>query len=199
MSEDAALATIRLDCRPGRSGKLLKFPYRLENRSTVSIYAMDAYPWLDPETQELSANDQTAVVVQHGEKEAVVGKLLPIAPLGRHIGSPWFPLAKELKPGEAIEREFSVPTPLAETSPLLPDLRLREYEVVELEAVIFAVCYWFVGTPELYAAPESFAPDYLRVVARDPVAGAKLVWQRFPVRNLQLFRRTDAIQRTIGV
>jgi len=196
MNSAGAPATVRLDCRPRRNGKNLTFSYRLENGSSTAIYIMDAYPWLDPQTQELRANDQTAVVVMHGEKEAVIGKLLPVAPMGRHIASPWFPLARRLQSGEAIERELNVPTPLAETSPLLGDLKLREYEVIELEAVIFAITYWIAGTPELYAAPESFAPDYLRVVARNSPGSAKLVWQRFQVRDLQLFMRTDEINRT---
>ena len=61
-SPSEGAAALHLTCQPGRTGNTLVFPYTLENRGPVEIYAMDALPSLDPAGNTATANDQAAVV-----------------------------------------------------------------------------------------------------------------------------------------
>jgi hypothetical protein len=56
-------ADLLLTCRPGKAGNLLRFPYRLENRGPTGIYAMHAWPGIDPATGEARAKEQTGVAI----------------------------------------------------------------------------------------------------------------------------------------
>ena len=144
---------------------------------------------------EDTANDRASVLSAR-QAEAVIGK--PPVPTDRRIIVPLPPLVVLLKPGEILERELRVPVPLAETSPYLPDLLLRDYEIVELQAVLFAIGFWPADTPGLYAVPSGYDHDRLAIIGGDPTAGARLASQRFAIRSLRLFKRTDNFPRTFG-
>ena len=54
------------------------------------------------------------------------------------------------------------------------------------------------GEDGLAALPCDYAPDLFTVMTRNTVRSAHRVSQHFPVRALQLFRRTDAFPRTLA-
>lgn len=197
MSTGSAGPDVRLTCRPGIAGKQLTFQYQVENHGPGAAYLMDALPAADHASGNARANDQIAVVILRDQAEAVIGKYVPPLPTDRRIIVPLQPLVCLLKPGEALERELRVSLPLAETSPYLPDLLLREYEIVELQAVLFAIGFWPRETPNLHATPSGYDPDHLTIINSGPPAVASLASQRFPIRSLQLFKRTDAFPRAI--
>jgi hypothetical protein len=192
----APTADVALHCRPGKAGNYLTFPYRLENRGPGDVYVMDAIPRAEPGTDTTTADDQAAVVVLRGDAEAVIGKYLALLPSDRRIIAPVAPLTRLLRTGEAWESELRIPVPLAETSPYAPDLRLRDYEVIELQAVVFAIAYWVAGTAGVFAMPSEHDADRMAIVARNLNGASKLAWQRFPTHGLQLFKRTDAFPRS---
>lgn len=182
----------------GKSGGHLTFPYQVVNNTSRDILVMDALPWVDPVTKVTSANDQATVVLCRNETEAVVGKFVAPLPTDRFVAPVVMPIAVRLRPHEALEADLRIPLPLAETSCYFADLRLREYEVVELQSVILAICYWPADLPGQRVVAGEFPDGRLRILAADPAAGAKLVWQRFPTKGLQLFRRTDEFPRSIS-
>ena len=195
MSESAASLDIRLTCRPGKSGTRLVFPYAVENHGGVPVYVADAMSVTDPETQQVHVTDQWAVIIKRGAADVAVGKYLAPLPPDRQPPLPTMPLVAVVEPGGKLERTLEVPLPLAETSPYLPDPTIRHYEIVDLQAVIFAVSYWPANVPGLFAAPAEDSPGLLMIAARNPTAAAKVVSQRFPTTGLQLFKRTDAFPR----
>ena len=188
---------LSLVCRPGKAGNVLTFPYRLENRGQTGVYVADALPAVDPATRKVSADDQAVTIILRGESEAVIGKIVAPPPADRRIAMPVIPLARLLQPGEALEGELHVRSPLAETSPYFSDLLLRDYEIVDLETVVFTIGFWPVDLTGLHAIRADYDPDRLIIVARDPTAGVKVAWQRFSTKGLQLFKRTDAFPRAI--
>ena len=197
MNDIAATSEIRLVCHPGKTGDRLVFPYELHNAGARDVLVMDALPSIAADSGTAQANDQAAVVILRGETEAVLGKYLPPLPTDRRMLIPLTPLARRLHPGEAHQAELRVPVPLAEASPYFQELRLRQYEVVELQSVVFAVCFWPADQPGLLSAPTEYAPELLRVVVREPAAGARIAWQRFPTKGLQLFKRSDVFPRSV--
>ena len=197
-SGDAAAAGLRLSCRPGRTGNTLVFPYTLENRGAVEIYAMDALPSLDPAGETASANDQAAVVILGAESDVVLGKFAAPLPTDRRVAFALLPLARRLAPQAIFEGRLEITLPLAETSPYFPDLTLRQYEIVDIKAVQFTIGYWLGQADGLTALPADYAPDRFTVVTRHTLRSARRVSQRFPTSGLQLFRRTDAFPRTLG-
>ena len=56
-------ADLLLTCRPGKAGNLLQFPYHLENRGPAGIYAMHAWPSIDPASGAARASQQTVVAI----------------------------------------------------------------------------------------------------------------------------------------
>ena len=195
MGESAASLDVRLTCRPSRSGNRLVFPYTVENHAGIQVYLADAMSVADSETHQLRMTDQWAVIIQRGAAEVVVGKYLAPLPPDRKPPLPLIPLVALLEPGAKLDRTLEVPLPLAETSPYLPDPTIRHYEIVDLQAVIFAVSYWPANVPGLFAAPAEDAPGLLAIAARNPTAAARIVSQRFPTTGLQLLKRTDAFPR----
>jgi hypothetical protein len=189
---------IGLTCRPRKEGNRLVFDYELLNRSGTAIYAADAIRVVDYESRVARADDQMVCVILRDDGDAVIGKFLPPAPPDRIIVVPVVPLVVRVASGETIRRTLSVPLPLAETSPMVADLTIREYEMLEIQAVVLTINYWPVDTPELAATPAKYAPGHLQLSASDPAAGARLVRQRFPTRGLLLFKRNDAFPRIIG-
>ena len=192
-----AAAQLHLACRPGRTGNTLVFPYTLENRGPVEIYAMDALPSLDPAGDTATANDQAAVVILGADGDAILGKFAAPLPTDRRAAFAILPLARRLAPQAILEGRLEITLPLAETSPYFPDLTLRQYEIVDIRGVVFTIGFWLAGADGPSAVPTDYAPGLVTVVARNALRSARRVSQRFPTSGLQLFRRTDAFPRTL--
>jgi hypothetical protein len=191
MSEMAAAATLRLECRPSKSGNLLIFPYTLSNEGPGDVYVMHAFPGAG------QANEKTAIVIASGDGDAIVGKFIAPLPTDRHVAMPVLPLAKRLAAGTSLEGQIEIPIPLAETSPYFPDLTLRRYEIVDIKGVQFTIGYWPVQPERVWAEQCPYAPELFEVSMRDPARGARRASRRFPTTGLQLFKRTDAFPRTL--
>ncbi len=193
MSERGSDAALRLACQPSRAGNALVFPYRLANDGPGDIYAMQALA-----TGGAPASESAAVVIAGDDGDAILGKFTPPLPIDRRIAVPVVALARRLAAGASLEGRVEVPLPLAETSPYFPDLTLRQYEPVDIKAVVFTIAYWLADTADLVARPAPGEPDLLRILTADPARSARLATQRFPTTALQLFRRTDAFPRKPG-
>lgn len=198
IADGEGTAGLRLSCRPGRSGNQLIFPYALRNEGSAEVYVMDAIPSLDPDTRTLRATDQAAVVILGPEGDAVLGRFAAPPPRDRRMALPVMPLACRLPPGGTLERQLTVPLPLAETSPYFADLPLRRYEIVEIKGIVLTIGYWLAGVDHLAAAPVEDRPDLFAVTTRNTAKSARRIAQRFPTTGLQLFKRTDAFPRTLG-
>lgn len=197
-SSGEAAAALHLTCHPGRTGNTLVFPYTLENRGSVDIYAMHALPHLDPAGSAASADEQAAAVILGAEGDAILGKFAAPLPSDRRVAYPILPLARRLTPQEALDGRLEMPLPLAETSPYFPDLTLRQYEIVDIKGVIFTIGFWVAGADGLSAVPVDYAPELFTVVTRNTLRSARRVSQRFPTTGLQLFKRSDAFPRSFG-
>ena len=173
------------------------FPYTLENRGNVDIYAMHALPVKDPASGGMRANEQAVVVILGDDGDVVLGKYAPPLPTDRRIAYPVLPLARYLPAGARLEGRIEIPIPLAETSPYFPDLTLRKYQVVDIKAVVFTIGYWLAGADGLVASPADYARELFLVATRDTWLSARRVLQRFPTTRLQIFKRTDAFARTL--
>lgn len=189
--------TVQIECRPSRAGNILLFPYTLRNRGREEVYAVHALPAADPANGVARANQTGAVVVADRTGNALIGKFAAPAPTERRFVVPMQPLVCRLPGGAAIEGRIEIPLPLAETSPYLPDLTLREYEIVELKGVIVAIGYWRAETTDLIVRPAEDAPKLMRLLTADPVRTATLASRHFPTHGLQLFKRTDAFPRSL--
>jgi hypothetical protein len=191
-------ADLRLSCQPSKTGTALLFPYTLENRGGIDVYAMHALPGRNPEGGEMRANEQGVVVILDDNGDAILGKFAPPLPTDRRMAMPVLPLARHLSAGAKLEGRIEIPLPLAETSPYFPDLALRRYEVVDIKGVVFTIGYWLAGVDGLVAAPAEYAPEFSVVATRDTRRSARRVSQRFPTTGLQIFKRTDRFPRTLG-
>ena len=189
--------SIRLTCRPDRAGNLFTFPYRIENGGAAPIWVMDALPGLDPDSRQARVIDQPTIVVLQTTGDALVGKFVPPLPTDRDVLAPLTPLAVLLKPGEALERTLTVPSPLAEWSPYLPEALFRTYEAVSVQGLVFAVDCWPFDVAGLAVMPAAYSPGHHGMHGPDPGGAAWRVTQRFPSRNLQLFRRLDEFPREV--
>ena len=192
-----AAAGLRLSCRPGKSGGMLLFPYRLENQGPDDIYAMHALPSLDPASGTARADVAAGIVIAGENGDAVVGKFAAPLPSDRRVVVPVFPLARRLPAGASLEGRLEIPLPLAETSPYFADLTLRDYQITEIKGVELTIGYWLAGVDGLAAIPADYASDLVNVVTRNTLRSALRVSQRYPTTGLQLFRRTDAFPRVL--
>jgi len=200
MDVTSQTAGLILNCRPGRENHRLVFEYSLTNPSERDIYVHDALPSFDRESKAASANPGAASIICGPGGDAIVGKFIPPMPSSLRPAVPITPLAHRLKTGETMERRLEVPEPLAETSPYLPDLLLRQYQLLDIASVVFAVGYWISGRDGFGVAPASYAEGMWSVVLTGgaAMAGTMLASQRFPTRGLQIFRRTDGFPRTLS-
>ena len=191
-------ADLRLNCQPSKAGGTLLFPYTLENRGNVDIYAMHALPSKDPASGEMRANDQAVVVILGDDGDVVLGKYAPPLPIDRRMAYPVLPLTRHVPAGARLEGRIEIQIPLAETSPYFPDLTLRKYQAVDIKAVVFTIGYWLAGVDGLVASPADYGPELFVVATRDTRRSARRVFQRFPTTRLQIFKRTDAFPRTLA-
>jgi hypothetical protein len=192
-----AAGDLRLSCRPGKTGNLLHFTYTLENCGTADVYAMHAVPSLDPASGEARAREQVAVVILGPDQDAVLGKFMAPLPTDRRVAVPVLPLARHLPVGASLEARLEIALPLAETSPYFADLTLRQYEIVDIKAVVFTIGYWEAGRDGLVATPTDYAPGLFTVATRNSRGSARRATQRFPTTGLQLFRRLDLFPRSL--
>ncbi|MEO3472979.1 hypothetical protein AAFN86_14005 [Roseomonas sp. CAU 1739] len=197
MDSGTMSGALHLVCRPNKVADAFTFAYRAENQGAVPLYVMDAMPSVDPKTRATRANPQAAVVVLRDDGIAVLGKFIAPLPQDRVLVAPDLPLCTRVDPGQAIERELRVPLPFAEASPYFADLRLREYEVAEVTGIVFAIGFFTVDTPGLYAAPPAYAPQYYVLSATVAPVMADLAWQMLPVKKLEILKRTDAFPREL--
>jgi hypothetical protein len=153
MSDARISATLRLECRPSKTGNLLLFPYTLENVGPGDVYAMHALPSADPATHEAQGNDTAAIVIASDNGDAIIGKFVAPFPTDRRIAVQVFPLARRLSVGAKLEGRIEIPLPLAETSPYFPDLTLRGYEMAEIKGVALTIGYWISGNDGLSVNP----------------------------------------------
>ncbi len=188
---------IGLSCRPRKEGNSLVFDYELHNRSRTAVYAADAMRVVDGEPPLARADAQAVSIILREDMDAVVGKFLPPVPPHWRMVVPAVPLAVAVEPGATVARSLSVRLPLAETSPLVDDLSIRDYDMLDIQAVVLAIGYWAADTPGLDVAAARFSPEHMQLAMADPRNGARMVWQRYPVRGLMLFRRNDAFPRTV--
>ena len=190
---------LKLTCRPGREGRTLVFEYALANLQGRDVYVHDALPSVNLTTRAASANPRAVSVIHSPGGDAIIGKFLPPMPSSFRPAVPVIPLAHRLAPGESMQRRLEAPEPLAETSPYMPDLLLRQYEIADIAAVVFTIGYWISGSDGFCVAPTPYAEGLFSVVmvGGGPGAGTMLVSQRFATRGLQIFRRTDNFPRTI--
>jgi hypothetical protein len=189
---------LRLSCRPGKEGHKLVFDYTLHNPGQLDVYVMDAFPTVDRATNVTSADENAVCVILSPQGDAIIGKFVPPLPTQLRVAVPLVPLAHRLAPGGTLERHLEISEPLAETSPYLPDLPLRQYQVVDIAGVVFTIAYWLAGTTDIAAVPAPYAPNLLRMMSATAGSGASLVSQRFPTRGLQVFRRTDQFPRSLA-
>jgi hypothetical protein len=194
----AAAVDIVLNCRPGKEGLCLVFPYRVQNRGETPVYVMDALATVDPESGRPKADTQAIVVVQAPGDEAIMGRLIAPPPADRRMAIPVIPLARHLPPGGMIENRIEVPIPLAEVSPYYADLLLRQYQVTQLKGVTFAIGYWVDGVDGLIASPVDFAPGLFNITTRQTGRSARVASQHFPTHQLQLLKRIDSFPREVA-
>jgi hypothetical protein len=190
---------LELSCRPARQGHALVFEYSLFNPGNQDVYVHDAMPAVNRDTRAASANPKAVCVIHSTSGDAIVGKFIPPMPSSLRPAVPLTPLAHRLAAGETMERRLETPEPLAETSPYLPDLLLRQYEVADIAAVVFTIGYWVSGGDGFVVTPTPYAAELFTVVLAGggPGAGTMLVSQRFATRGLQIFRRTDDFPRAL--
>jgi hypothetical protein len=193
-----AAGGLRLTCQPGKSGNMLLFPYTLENRGPVDIYAMHALKSVDPASGEARANDAAGIVIASETGDAIVGKFAAPLPTDQRVAMPVFPLARHLPVGASLDGRLEIPLPLAETSPYFADLTLRGYEIIDIKGVQLTIGYWPADNDGLVAIPADYVPDLFNIVTRNTMRSALRVTQRYPTTGLQLFKRTDAFPRTLS-
>jgi len=195
MSGNAGEDGIVLTCKPNRERRALVFDYAVTNHGAVDIYVQDAMPSVDPASRATRANTAAATVIHSAKGEAIIGKYLPPMPQTARPALALAPLAFRLASGQSMTRRLEIPEPLAETSPYLPDLVLRRYEMVEIPAVVFTLGFWVTAAEGFVAVPSSYAPDLSCIVVGH---ARRLLWQRFATHGLQIFRRTDDFPRTLA-
>jgi hypothetical protein len=186
---------LRLTCRPDRVDGHLVFPYSVTNAGPVPLLVMEAWPRQTDDGQVADA--AVAQVVLREDGAAVVGRFVPDLPPLMRVATRLLPLCAVLRSTETLQRELRIPLPLVETSPYVPDLRVREYRQLPLRALVFAIGWWPLAQPDLVAGPAAYAPG-LHVVAPIgslPPAGTAV--QRFPTSRLDILCRRDAFPRAI--
>jgi hypothetical protein len=198
MASVPTTADLKLSCRPSKEGKKLVFEYSLHNLSDADVYVMHAILSVDPSTKEAFADDKAACVILGTNGDALIGKFVAPLPTNLRPAIQMVPMALRLAAGNILARRLEVTEPLAEMSPYLPDLKLRQYEVIDIDAVVFAVSYWVSGAAGIAVAPSPHAPDLFSVIAAKAGVGSALVSQRFQTRGLQVFRRTDQFPRSVA-
>jgi hypothetical protein len=117
MSDPRTSATLRLECRPSKTGNLLLFPYTLENQGPGDVYAMHALPSADPASHEAKGNDTAAIVIASDNGDAIIGKFVAPLPKDRRVAVQVFPLARRLPTGAKLEGRIAA----------LPDDRTYNY------------------------------------------------------------------------
>ncbi len=190
---------VRLQCRPGKVGNELVFPYELANVGPAPLLVMDAWPREGGAEGGRSADPQVAQVTLRADGIVAVGKYVPALPEATRLTVHLLPLCMVLKPGESLERELRVRLPLAEQSPYLPEALISRYEPFELRGLILAIGWWPLAQKGLAAAPWPWAAEHHVVspLGRLPVAGTAL--QGFPVTKLEMMKRRDAFPRAFPI
>ena len=183
---------------PARNATHSSSPIRWKTPSSVYVYVIDAMPTVDATTRAAAVNPRVVPVIHGPGTDATIGRFIAPLPTDRRVAMPVIPLARRLPHGGTFEGRVELALPLAETGPYFADLTLRQYAVVTITGVVFTIGFWVAGEDGLAALPCNYAPDLFTVVTRNTVRSAHRKSQRFAVRALQLFRRTDAFPRTLA-
>jgi hypothetical protein len=190
---------LRLECRPGKVGNHLLFPYQLTNGGPLPVLVMDAWQQHHQDAEAPHAEPDLAQVTLRGDGIVVVGKYVPALPAGMRMVVPNLPLCLVLKPGETLTRELRVNLPLAEQSPYVPEALISRYEPFDLRGLILAIGWWPLNQKGLVAAPWPHSAEHHIVspLARLPPAGT--AQQGFPLSKLEMLKRRDPFPRTFPV
>lgn len=191
------MSGIQLHCQPARDGNMLLFKYRITNLGTDDAYVMHALADVAADGA-LFANEDAAVVVLGPDQIAVVGKFLAPLPADRRMARRAVPLARHVAPGESFETCLNIPMPLAETSPYYGELRLRQYEPVELAGTSFRLGVWRGGNAGLAARPVAYAEDLFEILSRTEEVTPDYVTQHFPTKGLQILKRAGLFSRPVA-
>lgn len=187
---------LRLTCRPDRQDGDLVFPYSVTNAGPVPLLVMDAWPRQAVEGPVADASVVPVVLREDGA--AVVGRFVPNLPPLMRVATRLLPLCTLLRPTETLQRELRIPLPLAEASPYLPELRLRDYSQVKLRGLVLAIGWWPLSHPNLVAGPAGYAPDLHVVASMGALPPAGTALQRFPTTGLDILSRRDGFPRAIS-
>ena len=91
--------------------------------------------------------------------------------------------------GQKLERQLSVPLPLAETSPYEPYSNVRDYKLKPIDGVVLAVDWMPAATPDLVATPAVGAEGYYTISAPNYLRDMQRLTSRFPTRGLSILER----------
>lgn len=188
-------AGVALACRPDRAGNKLLFPYTVTNHGTGEVYVMDALSGVDPATRQATIDHHAAVIWLGADDFAHILRGIPPLPEDRDILGHVIPFAARLPPGGSLQRTLEVPLPLAETSPYYPDLPVRQYELTEIQGVVFTVEFLRATAEGFRAEPAASAPDLYDVWSRDLFRQVERVSCTFPSRQLQILKRPGEFPR----
>lgn len=181
---------ITFSCQPSRVENSLSFKFTLANHSGVDIYALDAFPAVDPVTKQAVVNMNGAYVAMLDGGIAYVLKGIP--PLPRKSATVRIiPLATKVAVGDSLERSFNLPLPLAEQSPYYGDLSLREYEQSDVRKVIVGIQFIRSNKNGFLAFPAEFDDDVYRVQTKSTVQDAETVTCEFPTGSFFILKRKD--------
>lgn len=179
--------SLTLTCQPAREGDALVFPYVLRNEGAEAYWVMDAAG------SAARAAEPTFSALPDGKDEALFGKLMPPLPEGRSLLFALPPLARRLEPGASLTSRLLARLPLVEMSAYLPDLPVRQHTIAELSAIRLLIAFWPAALAGLAALP--LEDGLHRLAGPDLRRTSSLAEACFPVRRLQMLRRTDAFGR----
>ena len=177
-----------MQCTPTRSGNELVFPYTIVNDGPGDVYVADAFHHVDPQTHVPSADRSLIAIEMLPDDFAMIlrgNPRMPAFPVSRPI----HPLMHRLGAGQRMERQLSVPLPLAETSPYEPYSNVRDYTLKPIEGVVLAVDWMPAATPDLVATPAVGAPDFYMVSTPNYLRDLQRLTSRFPTRGLSILER----------
>jgi hypothetical protein len=179
---------VTLQCTPTRNGDELVFPYTVANDGPGDVYVADAFHRVDPVTHVPSADPDIISIEMQPDNFAMIlrgNPRRPPFPVARAIQ----PLMRRLGPGQKLERQLSVPLPLAETTPYEPYSNVRDYTLKPIDGVVLAVDWMPAATPDLLATPAVGAEGYFTISAPNYLRDMQRLTSRFPTRGLSILER----------
>ena len=188
LNENAqSVSSLSLQCRPTKEGEVLVFPYSVSNAGPDDIYVSDAYPGVDRATRTPYADRNGATIMLQADGYALVLRGVPPAPPFAAM-HPVDPLMHRLRAGEQVERQLSIPLPLAETSPYQPYGNIRDYVLKPISGVELAIDWITANVQGFVATPDVGSLDLFTVRATNYLHDMRRVSCRFPARGLSILQ-----------